>query len=120
MTLPNILILIVYAFGLSLGQVLFKISADRAKGDPSNSFLLSLLSNGYFFLALVIYGGLTLVWVWILTRVPLSRAYPFVVLAFVFTPVLAALVFGEALNLWYFTGLSLILFGLGVLVWKAG
>jgi len=109
-----------YALGMSIGQALFKISADRAKNEPETAFVMSLLLNGYFWLAMIVYGALMLIWVWILTRVPLSRAYPFVVLAFVFTPLLAKFLFGESLNLWYFWGLGFILFGLGILVWKAG
>lgn len=120
MSTSNIAILVLYALGMSIGQVLFKISADRTKANASEGFLGSVLGNGYFLLALVVYAALTLVWVWVLTRVPLSRAYPFAVLAFVFTPILAFLFFGESLNLWYFLGVGLILFGLGVLIWKAG
>ena len=120
MTLANVLTLIAYALGMSIGQILFKVSADRAKNDSAAGFLTSLLTDAYFLLAVLSYGALTLLWVWILTHIPLSRAYPFVVLAFVFTPVLASLMFGESLNAWYFAGLSLILCGLGVLILKAG
>lgn len=120
MSTPNILILVLYALGMSVGQVLFKITADRANASASDGFLNSLFGNGYFLLALVAYCALTFLWVWILTRVPLSRAYPFAVLAFVFTPIFAFLFFGEPLNLWYFLALGLILSGLGVLIWKAG
>lgn len=116
----NTFVLVLYALGMSLGQVLFKLSAQRAKGDSMGSFLASLLGNGYFALAVVVYGVLTVVWVWVLTRVPLSQAYPFVVLAFVFTPAFSWLLFGEPLGAAYLLGLSLILLGLGILVWKAG
>jgi len=117
MNILNATILMLYAFGMSLGQVLFKIAADRAKARAADGFLESLVTDGYFLLAVALYGALTLVWVWILMRVPLSRAYPFVVLAFVFTPAFAILFFDEMVNIWYFTGLALILFGLGTLVW---
>lgn len=100
--------------------MLFKISADHAKNESTSNILLSLMTNLYFLLALVVYCGLTLLWVWILTRVPLSRAYPFVVLAFVFTPFLAWLLFDERIDVWYVAGMALILIGLGLLVGKAG
>jgi drug/metabolite transporter (DMT)-like permease len=119
MRLTLVLLLIVYAFGLSLGQMLFKISADRAKGEAGGRFVVSLLGSGHFLLACFVYFSLTVMWVWLLTRVPLSRAYPFVVLAFVFTPALAALTFGEPITPWYVIGLGLIIVGLIVLVWKA-
>jgi drug/metabolite transporter (DMT)-like permease len=119
MRLALVLLLIVYSFGLSLGQMLFKISAERVKDESGARFVVSLFGSAHFLFACVVYFGLTLVWVWLLTRVPLSRAYPFVVLAFVFTPVLASLVFGEPITRWYVIGLALIIVGLTVLVWKA-
>ena len=115
----NIAMLVLYALGMSIGQVLFKLSADRMNGNATEGFLVSVLGNGYFYIALVLYCVLTVLWVWILTRVPLSRAYPFVVLAFVFTPAFAHLIFGESLDLWYAAGLGLVLSGLAVLIVKA-
>lgn len=120
MSASNVIILVLYAFGMAVGQVLFKLSADRTSSMAGDGFVKGLLGNGYFLSAVVIYGALTVLWVWILTRIPLSRAYPFVALAFVFTPALAFLLFGESPNSWYFLGLGLILLGLGVVVWKAG
>jgi len=115
----NIAILVLYALGMSTGQVLFKLSADRTKANAEQGFLGAVLGNGYFYAAFILYCVLTVLWVWVLTRVPLSRAYPFVVLAFVFTPAFAYLIFGESLDLWYVLGLVLVLSGLGVLIAKA-
>jgi drug/metabolite transporter (DMT)-like permease len=119
MSLSNVMVLVLYSLAMSLGQVLFKMAADRAKARATSGFLESLLTDGYFFLSVAIYGVLTVLWIWLLTRVPLSRAYPFVVLAFVFTPGFAVLFFDESLNIWYFLGLGLILSGLALLVLKA-
>ena len=115
----NIVLLVVYAGGMSIGQVLFKFAADRSKGVAPGGFLAALLRDGYFLTAIALYAGLTVLWVWILMRVPLSRAYPFVVLSFAFTPALASLIFGESLGLWYLVGLGLIVSGLAILVLKA-
>ena len=49
----------------------------------------------------------------------LSRAYPFVVLAFVITPLFAMVLFGERLDRWYVASLTLIVGGLALLVVKA-
>jgi len=116
----NATLLVLYAAGMSIGQILFKFAADRSKGEAAGGFLGALLRDGYFLAAIVIYAGLTVLWVWLLTRVPLSRAYPFVVLSFAFTPALASVVFGESIGLWYLVGLGLIVSGLAILVWKAG
>jgi drug/metabolite transporter (DMT)-like permease len=114
----NVAILFVYAVGTSLGQVLFKLAADKAKMGNDGQFLLSLLTNWYFYFGVSLYGALTVVWIWILTRVPLSQAYPFLVLAFVLTPAFGVLIFGETVRIWYLVSLALILIGLSLLVMK--
>jgi len=119
MSAINVVVLFVYSLGMSFGQVLFKLAADQTKLEQSSTFVRTLLTSWYFFAAVLLYGVLSLVWVWILTRVPLSQAYPFMVLAFVFTPALAVLLFGEPLNASYLASLALILAGLGLLVVKA-
>lgn len=116
----NATLLVLYAAGMSIGQVLFKLAANRTRGETARGFLSALLRDGYFLSTIGIYAGLTVLWVWILTQVPLSRAYPFVVLSFAFTPALASLIFGEALGAWYLAGLGLVVSGLAILVWKAG
>jgi len=119
MKFVNVAMLLLLSLGMSLGQVLFKVAADHAKKTMANGFVQSLVTNGYFFLACAVYAVLTLLWVWILTRVPLSRAYPFLVLAFVFTPAFAVFILDEAVNFWYGIGLALVISGLVILVWKA-
>jgi drug/metabolite transporter (DMT)-like permease len=70
------------------------------------------VANVYFLGAILLYVALTVLWVWILTFTPLSRAYPFVALAFAVTPVLGGLVFGEPIGTRLILGISLILGGL--------
>lgn len=116
MTAVNVSLLVFYAMGLSIGQLLFKLAADDVKAGPVRAFAAGLLLNRHFAVAVVLYGLMTVLWVWILTRVPLSRAYPFIALAFVFTPALAFMAFGEAISPRYLIGLAFILAGLIVLV----
>lgn len=110
--------LIAYAFGMTAGQLMFKAASIDSGKNYGNNFLLSLMANGWFLTAAALYGALTLLWVWILTVVPLSRAYPFVVLSFVLTPLGAALLFGEPLTTNYAIGMALIIIGLFFLVLK--
>ena len=74
--------------------------------------ILGLLHNLYLLSALVLYAGFAVLWVWILSFTPLSRAYPFVALAFALTPLLGALLFGEAMSLRHILGIVLVLCGL--------
>lgn len=93
---------------LSVGQILFKKSAVVASGE---NFLLGLV-NFWMFLALLIYGFSTVLWVWLLKDIPLSTAYPFAALAFVLVPIGSVFLFGEVLSVRYLVGCTMILGGI--------
>lgn len=99
---------------LAVGQLLFKLSAQNLGSNAAPAGLLSLLGSVPFLSALVIYGLATLAWVYLLSQVPLSRAYPFMALSFVFTPILAHLVLHEALDVKFFAGTALLVLGVAV------
>ena len=61
---------------------------------------------------LLMYAAATLLWVYLLHGMPLSRAYPFIALAFAFVPLLSWLFFRDALDLRYGLGLAFMLAGL--------
>jgi drug/metabolite transporter (DMT)-like permease len=111
LTLTQIALLAAYAIGMSGGQILFKLAAVQLNSTAGER-ILALAYNFYFVGALVLYGALSVFWVWILTFTPLSRAYPFVALAFALTPALGAWLFGEAVSLRLIIGMLLILCGL--------
>jgi drug/metabolite transporter (DMT)-like permease len=110
----QILLLASYAAGMSGGQLLFKLAALRSAAGDGGLWerLLGLVSNIYFIAALALYGGFAILWVWILTVIPLSRAYPFVALAFALTPLLGGLVFGDTISYRLLAGIVFILCGL--------
>jgi drug/metabolite transporter (DMT)-like permease len=114
LTLWQILLLGAYAVGMSGGQVLFKMAALRAPEAAGGigERLLGLLFNFYFIAAIVLYAGFAILWVWILTFIPLSRAYPFIALAFALTPLLGGLLFGDVISMRLVGGVLLILCGL--------
>ena len=113
LTLAQVAVLVAYAGAMTGGQLLFKMAAVRSAPEgPFIDRMASLLLNGYFLAALVLYGMLTIIWVWILTFTPLSRAYPFVALAFALTPALGGIVFAEPITARLVIGIALILCGL--------
>jgi drug/metabolite transporter (DMT)-like permease len=113
LSLAQIVALVAYAGAMAGGQLLFKMAALRAVHEgPFIERAVSVLLNGYFLVALVLYAALAGVWVWILTFTPLSRAYPFVALAFALTPALGGLVFAEPISIRLVIGIGLILCGL--------
>jgi drug/metabolite transporter (DMT)-like permease len=104
-------LLVATPFLIAAGQVMFKITGQRLAdfpGQPVQSAMLSPVFLG----ALALYGGATLLWVYVLKSVPLSYAYSFMALTFVIVPVMAHLWLGEALSARYYLGMGLVLAGL--------
>ncbi len=117
LSLGQVALLVTYAVGMAGGQLLFKTAALRiADHRPLFARALSLLQDGPFVSAVVLYATLSVLWVWVLTFTPLSRAYPFVAIAFALTPVLGALVFAEPLSFRLLVGIAVIAFGLVLVV----
>ena len=113
MSLPQILLLLLYALAMAGGQILFKLAAVRSGAAGSlGARLLGLAANPYFIAALFLYAALTVLWVWILTFTPLSRAYVFVALAFVLTPFAGVAFFGEPISARLIIGIALVVAGL--------
>jgi len=113
----QIALLVVYATGMTAGQLLFKVAALRVDdGHPLSKRALLLLQDAPFIGAIALYSALSVLWVWLLTFTPLSRAYPFVAIAFALTPVLGALVFAEPLSARLLVGIAVIACGLVLVV----
>jgi hypothetical protein len=77
LSLSQVAALTAYAAAMAGGQLLFKTAALGGGDGPLAERIAGFLLNGYFF-----YAALTVLWVWILSFIPLSRAYPFMALAF--------------------------------------
>lgn len=108
MKLTNFAWLTVAVLGMSAGQLLFKLAA-RSFAE-AGSVIRGLLSP-VLVMALIVYAGVTIVWVWQLSQTDLSRAYPFMALSFVFVPLLSALMLGETIGAYYWLGIGLIVIG---------
>jgi len=101
--------LLSFPFAMAVGQILFKRAAQQI--DPGSQWWLELVRLPAMWAAIALYAGATLLWVRILTTVPLSRAYPFAALAFVLVPAAGQLLFDEPLNARYALGTALIVAG---------
>ena len=113
LSFTQIALLIAYAGGMAGGQILFKMAALRGAADgPLVERLSVMMLNGFFASAVLLYAALAVLWVWILSFTPLSRAYVFVALAFAVTPLLGAVVFAEPISVRLVVGIALIFFGL--------
>lgn len=113
LSLTQIALLVAYAVGMVGGQLLFKLAALRTAADgPLGERFLGLMQNSYFVAAFMLYAALAVLWVWLLTFTPLSRAYPFVAIAFAMTPLLGGLLFAEPISARLIVGIAVIFVGL--------
>ena len=110
----NTLGLLSVAFILALGQLLFKLTALRSPAIERFTDLRHLLFDPMLWLALLLYGFATLLWVFLLQRVALTYAYPFAAIAFVLVPFGAAVFFDERLTIGILVGTALIVLGICV------
>jgi len=97
--------------GIVFGQIAFKMSAISLNESDgvftSRMFLL-------FFSALSVYFISSLLWVWVLRNIELSKVYPLMSLAFVMVPIASQYMFDESFNSQYFLGVFIIMFGVVV------
>ena len=123
--LINFLFLILFVSCMCTGQLLFKKTAiSITESNESTSFpnlvdlVLILIKVPYFYLALIIYAFATLLWLFILQKIPLSVAYPFTALAMVIIPILSVFLFNEKLNVTYWFGAMLIVSGITIITFR--
>jgi drug/metabolite transporter (DMT)-like permease len=101
--------------GISIGQILFKITAQTYH---KNSDPLDLVMLGWFCTALALYGITTIGWVWVLQKAELGKIYPLMALAFVLVPIGSHFIFGERFHLQYFIGVATIMIGIVITAWS--
>jgi multidrug transporter EmrE-like cation transporter len=109
--LINFLSLAIFTTGLAVGQVLFKQVGLTIRGRPPLDGAVGILSHHTFYLAISLYAFCTFLWIWILSRVPLSQAYPWVAIGMAIVPLLGWYIFGERIRPAFWLGVLLILFG---------
>src|SRR5260221_14681994 len=110
-TVTNIVGLLIFTVALAVGQLLFKqVSLDFRDG-PLSFFRIVVLNPSLYYV-MAVYGGATLLWIWLLSRMPLSQAYPWVALSVIVVPLMAWQFLGEHLNPVFWVGLFLIFAGL--------
>ena len=95
------------------GQILFKLGS-RGKSIDGLSDIIRLFFSPIIFCALCLYAATTGLWLYILSKTPLSYAYPIQALAFPVVLLLSALLFHEQITLQKMMGVLLIVIGVFV------
>jgi len=108
----NVASLLIFTVTLAIGQALFKKVGIAMRGLPLGEGMLAVAREPALYGALALYGGATLLWIWILSRVPLSQAYPWVAVGAAVVPLLGWYLFGERITPVFWLGVALIVVGI--------
>jgi multidrug transporter EmrE-like cation transporter len=111
-TFLNAISLFVFTCMLAVGQLLFKHVGLAIRGQSLTESLYAMARQPAFYGALALYGVSTLLWVWILSRVPLTQAYPWVAAGVAIVPLLGWLTFGERVTPMFWFGVAFIIAGI--------
>ena len=114
---PIVFLILISACINTAAQLLLKAGADRLT-LPSINHWPTLLNtatqmaiNPFIMIGLVCYVASVSIWIVILSKVPVSFAYPLMSLAYITTAVAAAIFFNEQLTLTRMGGILIIIFG---------
>lgn len=106
------IVLTVYGQLVIKWQVQKLSSVSNLTDITGAAFYQHMLLNPWVVTGLVAAFGASMAWMAALTRLELSKAYPFMALNFVLVAVVAAPLFGESLTVPRLIGLSLVVMGL--------
>ena len=114
MSQVEILLCLAFALSIAFGQVLFKIGANSINVAEGTLVARAML-NPSVWVAFAWYGLSSVLWLYILMRVPLSVAYPFALIGSALVPILSRVFFGEKITSTYVAGGLIVLLGLYVI-----
>lgn len=104
----------------SAAQIAMKhgMTAPAANADVGTTYMQALTSP-MVWLGLALYGASAVLWLWVLSRLDVSVAYPLVSLGFVLTLALGVLWLGEPFSWLRVAGCTLIVAGVSLLALDA-
>ena len=117
---PTLILFILCSVLLSAGsQVLLKfgmtapaVKAVLAGRDNPLQILLTIFTSPWVLIGLACFGLSAVVWLFVLSKIPLSSAYPFVALGIAITVVAGRFLFGEPISAAKLIGVVIILVGI--------
>ena len=116
MTYLQFFVILLTVFMSACAQLLLKLGMNKVTANGSlfdNGFisLLQAIFSPLVFGGIFIYGASVLVWLWVLSKVDLSVAYPFVGVSFIFTLLFGVFLLDEPLNIYKVIGTLMIACG---------
>ena len=96
----------------SIAQILLKFGMRNfGKNLISITVIPSLISNMYVIFGAVLYGMSFILWLYVLSKVKVSYAYPFISLSYVLVAVLGTFMLGEKITIGAWLGICFVVIG---------
>ncbi|NOW47301.1 drug/metabolite transporter (DMT)-like permease [Novosphingobium sp. SG751A] len=109
---PALLMLILTSVAMSaIAQLLLKMGVGQARVTDGAGAGIAFLQSPWVIAGFGLYGLGAILWLYVLARLPLSAAYPFVGLGFILTMALGVLALGESISPIRIAGTLLIALG---------
>lgn len=116
MTNLQLVVILITVFMSACAQLLLKMGMNKSEAngglfDDGVMSLIQTLFSPLVFSGIMVYGVSVLVWLWVLSKVDLSIAYPFVGISFIFTLLFGVFLLDESLNVFKVIGTIMIAVG---------
>jgi multidrug transporter EmrE-like cation transporter len=119
LTIGSLALLLFAVAAAAVAQVILKhgmqIASSRA-AETHGLLAVAAATSPWVLLGLIVFGVSAVAWLTVLSRVPLSVAYPFNALGYLGILTASILVLHERANIWTWTGTLLVVSGLIVVV----
>ena len=113
---PSITMPLIAAAISAVGQISLKYAMlKHGSIEMTPQGVISLMLEPPLIFAMAIYAVALLMWLQVLSKTPLSTAYPILAVTYIIVPFLAMLVFGEMVGKNQLIGMSLILAGVAMI-----
>ena len=119
--LTHIALLIAYATLMAAANLVLEAAAGRfrvAQAQTAFEILLAGLGNLYLWTGLAIYAFSFVIWLWLLSFIPLRYAYPVAATSLLIVPLLSGLITRSFPQPTYWIGIVLVIVGLTLVVTK--
>lgn len=96
---------------LKLGTAPLSLPQSDESRTGAQAVITTLLLSPYFWLGMLCFGLSAVLWIFVLSKLPLSAAYPLVALGVVLTTLAARFLLGETISSMRATGIGVIVVG---------
>jgi len=113
--IDSLIIALFFPILMAVGQILFSIGALRLRSHAGFDFFVKTLINPHIVVAIILYAGATIAWVWVLRTNQLSFIYPISALSYLFVPLLSKFFLNESISANTMVGVLFVILGVVVI-----